>query len=239
MKMPQTGKLYGVGVGPGDPELLTLKAHKILTRVPVIFVPRKSEESDSFARSIISAYVKLPEQKIIGLVFPMIQAGKELTSSWADAENTIWNQLSGGQDCAFINLGDPLLYGTFIYVLKALQKKHPELEVEIVPGITSVTAAAAASTFPLASNNERVAIISTEKDDDFIRETLINFETVVFLKVTAIFDRLLNILEELEITDQAVLVTRCSTAEEQIVRNIRKLKGTRPDYFSILLVRRN
>ena len=77
--MPKTGKLFGVGVGPGDPELLTLKAHKILTRVPVIFVPRKNEESDSFARSIISSYVKLPEQKVIGLVFPMVKAEKELT----------------------------------------------------------------------------------------------------------------------------------------------------------------
>jgi precorrin-2/cobalt-factor-2 C20-methyltransferase len=236
--MSKTGKLFGVGVGPGDPELLTIKAHKILTRVPVIFVPRKNEESDSFAQSIIDSYVKLPEQKVIGLIFPMIKAGKELTASRKKAENSIWNELSDGKDCVFINLGDPLLYGTFIYVLKALKEKHPELEVEIVPGITSVTAAAAASSFPLASNDERVAILSTEKDDDFIRETLTNFETVVFLKVTAIFGQLLNLLEGLKLTDQAVLISHCSTPEEKIVRDIRQLKGTRPDYFSILLVRK-
>jgi precorrin-2/cobalt-factor-2 C20-methyltransferase len=237
--MPKTGKLFGVGVGPGDPELLTLKAHKILTRVPVIFVPRKSEESDSFSQSIIHSYVNFSGKKVISLVFPMIRAGKELNSSWVNAANSIWNHLSDGEDCAFINLGDPLLYGTFIYVLKELQEKHPELEVEIIPGVTSVTAAAAASTFPLASNNERVAIISAERDDDFIRETLTNFETVVFLKVSAIFDRLIKILEELNIVDHAVYIRRCSTPEEEIVRDIRKFKGTRPDYFSILLVRRN
>jgi len=236
---PKIGRFYGVGVGPGDPELLTLKAQKILYRVPIIFVPQKSEESDGFARSIIAAQITNPHQKIIGLVFPMLKAGKELTSHWEKAAERVWEQLSAGKDCALINLGDPLLYGTFIYILNTLRAKHPEIVVEVIPGITSVAAAAAASVLPLASNNERVAIISSETDGVFIRETLRNFDTVVFLKVTSIFDKLLDILEELDLTGCAVYVRRCSLAEEEIVKDIRKLKGCKLDYFSILLVRRN
>lgn len=233
------GRFYGLGVGPGDPWLLTLKAQKILSQVSYIFVPRKSEESDSFARSIINSQINNPEQKVIGLVFPMQKVGKGLTIYWEEAAETIWEPLSAGKDCAFINLGDPLLYGTFIYVRNILQTKHPELLIEIVPGVTSVTAAAAALNFPLASNNERLAIISAEKDGAFIRETLKNFDTVVFLKVSSIFEQLLDILDEMKLAERSIYIRRCSTAEEEIIRDIHELKGMKLDYFSLLLVRRN
>jgi precorrin-2/cobalt-factor-2 C20-methyltransferase len=232
------GCLYGVGVGPGDPELLTLKALKILERVVTIFVPQKNRESEGFARSIITSQVKDSERKIIGLEFPMLRDERKLEPYWDRAADQIWAGLSTGEDCAFINIGDPLLYGTFIHALRTIQRKHPGFDVRVIPGISSINSAAAATVFPLASNDERLAVLSGGQDEDFIRETLRNFDTVVFMKVNSVFDRVVSILEEMELLDKSVYVRRSSTMEEEIVTDIKRLKGSKPDYFSILLVRR-
>ncbi len=126
-KKQRIGHFYGVGVGPGDPELLTLRAYHILSRVPVIFVPQKDNKSQSYAKSIINNLVREPEQKVIRLVFPMLRDREQLTDYWWKATESIWQHLKKGEDCAFVNVGDPLLYGTFIHVFQTLQKSHPEV----------------------------------------------------------------------------------------------------------------
>ena len=235
---PVIGCLYGVGVGPGDPELLTLRACRILSRVPVVFVPQKDGESGGFARSIISGVIKSPPQRTVDLVFPMIKDKAKLAAHWKQAVDTIWEQLADGKDCAFVNVGDPLLYGTFIHVFEVLMQYHPDARVAVIPGISSVSAAAARTLTSLASNNERVAIISAADSDQFIRETLTSFDTVVFLKVPRPPDRLLDILAEMDLTEKSVYVRRCTTPDEQIVRDIARLRGTSLDYFSLVLVRK-
>ncbi len=237
-KKPVIGCLYGVGVGPGDPELLTLRACRILSRVPVVFVPQKDGESSGFARSIISGVIKSPPQRTVDLVFPMIRDRAQLAAHWKQAVDTIWEQLADGNDCAFVNVGDPLLYGTFVHVFDMLREYHPDARVEAVPGISSVSAAAARTLTSLASNNERVAIVSAADSDDFIRETLKSFDTVVFLKLPRPPDRLLDILAEMGLTEKSVYVRRCTTPDEQIVRDITRLRGASLDYFSLVLVRK-
>ncbi len=232
------GRLYGIGVGPGDPELLPLRAHRILSRVPVIFAPQKDDKNQSYASRIIAGLVKEPEQRIIELVFPMRRNAEELASHWEKAAQNIWGHLSEGKDCAFIAEGDPLLYGTFIHVFAVLQKSHPEVDIEVIPGISSVNAAAARALLPLASGGERIAILSAICEDKAIRETLENFDTVVFLKIDTAFERILNILEELNLTDKCAYVRRCTTRDEEIIRDVKKLKGKKLDYFSLLIVRR-
>jgi precorrin-2/cobalt-factor-2 C20-methyltransferase len=227
-----------VGVGPGDPELLTLRAYNILSRVPVILVPLKDRESKGYARSVIDSLIKKPEGKVVGLVLPMLRDRKQLAGYWQKAADTIWGYLNKGEDCAFVNVGDPLLYGTFVHVLETLKKAHPEVEVEVIPGISSISAAAARVIVPLASSEERIAIISGNREDKIIRETIKNFDTVVFMKMNAVFDRLLPILEELKLVDKCVYVRRCTTQEEEIVRDIRQLKGEKVDYFSLLILRK-
>jgi len=232
------GRLYGVGVGPGDPELITVKARNILSSVPVIFVPQKDDAADSFALSIIENLLNRATQKIIGLVLPMLKDNEKLAPYWRKAVEQIWEQMERGKDCAFINVGDPLLYGTFIHIFRTLQKLHPDAAVEVIPGISSVSAAAARTVFPLAINDERIAIISPDRDEQFIRETLRTFDTVAFMKVHTGFDRLLKILQEMRLADSCIYVRRCSTRDEEITRDISKLKGKKLDYFSILLVRK-
>ncbi len=235
-KNDKTGRFYGVGVGPGDPELITLKARRVLLQVPVIFVPKKGKESASHARSIIADLINA-EQEVVELVFPMLRDREKLAHHWQQAADSIWHRLERGEDCALVNLGDPLLYGTFIHVLETLRREHPELEVEAIPGISSINAAAARALVPLATDDDRIAIISGECDDSFIRETLRHFDTVIFMKIHKVFNRLLGILEELDLVNRCVYIKRCTTQDEEIITNIRKLKR-KPDYFSLLIVRR-
>jgi precorrin-2/cobalt-factor-2 C20-methyltransferase len=232
------GRLYGVGVGPGDPELLTLRAYHLLSRIPVIFVPLKDEKSSSYARSVIKNLVKKSEGKVVGVVLPMLRDKEKLADYWRKAAESIWQYLKKGEDCAFVNIGDPLLYGTFIHILETLKKSHPEIEIEVIPGISSISAAAARAAVPLASNDERIAIISGNREDKVIRETLENFDTIVFMKMNKVFDRLLSILEELNLIEKCVCVRRCTTQDEEIIRDISKLKGEKVDYFSLLIVRK-
>ncbi|HEY78066.1 MAG TPA: precorrin-2 C(20)-methyltransferase [Dehalococcoidia bacterium] len=232
------GRFYGVGVGPGDPELLTLKAYHVLSRVPVIFVPKKTEQSESIAESIIAALAPGMETKTVGLVLPMLRDKEQLAGYWHQAAESIWQHLNKGEDCAFVNVGDPLLYGTFIHVLETIKDSHPEIEVEVIPGISSINAAAARTALPLASNEERIAIISGNCEEAVVREALDNFDTIVFIKMNTMFDRLCAILKERELLEKAVYISRCTTQEEDIVRDISSLKGEKADYFSLLIVRK-
>jgi precorrin-2/cobalt-factor-2 C20-methyltransferase len=232
------GRLYGVGVGPGDPELLTIRAYNLLSRIPVIFVPLKDETSSSYARSVIKNLVKKSDGKVVGVVLPMLRDKEKLADYWHKAAESIWQYLKKGEDCAFVNIGDPLLYGTFIHILETLQKSHPQIEFEVIPGISSINAAAARAVVPLASNDERIAIISGSHTDKTIRETLYNFDTVVFIKMNKVFDRLLTIIEELSLIEKCIYVRRCTTQDEEIIRDISKLKGEKVDYFSLLIVRK-
>jgi len=234
--MKTIGHLYGVGIGPGDPELITLKAQRILSQVSVIFVPRKGAKQESYARSIISGIVDNSNQRIVDLVFPM-QRGT-LKPYWEEVVEKIWQHLAMGEDCAFVTEGDALLYGTFIYVLSIFQENHPEVTIEVVPGISSINAASARVLLPLAIGGERVAIIPATYEDEALRETLESFNTVVLLKVNTVFDRILDVLEEMKLADKCIYITRCSTKDEEIVRDIRKLKGRNLDYLSLLIVRR-
>jgi len=234
----RTGCLYGVGVGPGDPELLTLRAYRVLSRVSVIFVPKKTEQSESIARSIIANLMPGKAPEIVGVILPMLRDKEQLKKYWQQAADTIWQHLDRGEDCAFVNVGDPLLYGTFIHILDTLKTIHPEIEVKVIPGISSISAAAARTVVPLASDDENIAIISGNREDKHIRETLEKFDTVVFMKMNKVFDKLLKVLDELNLSDKCVYVRRCTSEDEEIIWDINKLKGEKIDYFSLLIVRK-
>jgi precorrin-2/cobalt-factor-2 C20-methyltransferase len=237
-KTKKSGRLYGIGIGPGDPELLTLKAYRLLSDTPVIFVPKKAEGGNSIAQSIISGLSPQINSKIVGIVMPMLRDKTKLLPYWQQAADVIWRYLSQGQDGVFVNIGDTLFYGTFIYIMEVLQSSYPEIEIEIVPGVSSVHAAAACSVVPLASDEDNMAVISGSQEDKIIRNALENFDTVVFMKVNAIFERLLAILDEMGLKNKSVYVRRCTTADEQIVRDIDCLKNKKLDYFSMLIVRK-
>lgn len=237
-KKPGIGRFYGVGVGPGDPELLTLRAYHVLSQVPVILVPKKSAQSESIAESIITKVIPRIEAEIVDVVLPMLRDKEQLRKYWGQAADTIWEYLRQGKDCAFVNVGDPLLYGTFIHVWETLQKGHPEIAAEVIPGISSINAAAARTIFPLASDDDSIAVIGGNPKDKVIRETLEKFDTVIFMKMNNVFDTLLGILEDMKLVEKCVYVRRCTTQDEEIIWDIRQLRGEKIDYFSLLIVRK-
>ena len=236
---PNSGRLYGIGVGPGDPELLTVKAARLLRQVPVIVVPQKTSHDHSYAYSIVAGLVDEARQEVLRLVFPMKKDLDQLRSYWLDAVESISRRLAEGKDCAFLTEGDPFLYGTFIYLYEMLRERHPEVQVEVVPGVSSINAAAAQAAIPLVSGDDRLAVLPATYGGPELRETLRQFDTVVLLKVHSVFDRVLDVLEELGLVDDAVYVKRCTTPEAEVVRDIRRLRGQKLDYLSLLIVRKS
>ena len=237
-KTQKAGHFYGIGIGPGDPELITVKASRVLTEVPVVFlVPDRTAESSGYLHSIVADLIR-SDQNVGELTFTNITDQGELAHQYQKAADSIWSHLERGEDCALVGLGDLLVYGPSAFVIESLRREHPAVEMEVIPGISSINAAAARALVPLALLDERIAIITGRSDDDFIKETLHSFDTVVFMKVNRVFDRILGILEELNLVGQCVYIKRCTTRDEEIITDVRKLRGQELDHFSLLIVRK-
>ncbi len=231
------GTLYGVGVGPGDPELLTLKAVRILSSVPVIYVPVARPGARSYAATIIADHVDRRRQQIVELVFAMHGDIPTMTAQWETNAHVMLAHLRGGMDAAFATEGDPTLYSTFVHVARAVVEQEPSVPIAYVPGISSVNAVAAAAGLPLGDRDERVAIVPATYAAAELHDALASFDTVVLLKVAAALDHVLDVLEELGLAEQAVCVRRCGRPEQEIVRDVRSLRGSTLDYFSTMIVR--
>jgi precorrin-2/cobalt-factor-2 C20-methyltransferase len=229
------GCLYGIGVGPGDPELLTLKALKALQKAPVLCVPQAANRRDSYALNIVIDYVK-PEQEIMRVPFPTDDA-EGAAQVWREASVMVVERLKKGQDVAFLTEGDPMLFSTFSYVLAGVRELCPDAPVQIVPGVSSVMAAAASSQVPLATHGQRLAILPAAYGLDDLSEATTNFDTVVLMKVSPNIVKTLANLEELGLTGQSTYVRRVSTGREKVIRDLTEITEEDLDYFSLLIVK--
>lgn len=234
------GIFYGIGVGPGDPELLTLKAFKVLSASETIAVPRASSDGDgtSQALQIVKKALDVNGKDILELHFPMTKDRDVLISSRREAALMIAGKLKT-TDVAFITLGDPMLYSTFSYLVPFLKEAVPDLRVKVIPGITSFCAASSALALPLAESDEKVIIIPAAYDLESVKEAVAVADTVVLMKVNRSFDRILELLISLGISEKAFLITRAGWPGEEVVTDIKTLKGRKLDYFSTLIVRKN
>lgn len=231
--------LYGVGVGPGDPELLTIKAARILGSVPVVFHPAVGGEGEGLALGIVREHLG-SGVRVVPLPCMSGVAGLKVQEGWRHNAQVVAGALRAAGEGAFITEGDPLLYSTFQHLYEALSEVAPDVRVEIVPGVTSMAAAAAAAGFGLVRGAERLAVLPASRvladAPDELLAVLKTYETVVLLKVARVFDRLLPILREAGC--ETVLVERCGLPGERIVHSPFALARERLDYFSLLLVRR-
>jgi precorrin-2/cobalt-factor-2 C20-methyltransferase len=231
-------KIFAVGVGPGDPELITRKAERILRQVPVICTPVGTADAASYALSIVAPILAAGQHEIIPLIFPMSNDQAVLASAWEDAVAIIVDRVVDGQDVAFITIGDPLLYSTFLHLYRIIRQRHPEIEVELVPGISSINASAAVAAVPLGIGGERIAILPAPGDERGLRKTLADFDTIVIMKVHRVFDRVHALLTELHLDRQTVFVRRAGSPQEEVVTDLSSLVGTQLDYLSLLIVRK-
>lgn len=249
------GKLYVIGIGPGDPELLTLKAARILNDVPLLLVPKGREEGTSLALSIIDGAVNLHGKEIVELYFPMLktkreqaqaQAGAEdqaggdlatLDQKWHSAAETILSALQSGHDAAFITIGDPSIYSTYFYIHELLLAKVADLAIEIIPGISSINASAARAGLSLGLGNERIAILPANYLAS-LEETLERFDTVLLMKVNKVFETVRNLLIDLRLAETAVYIARTGMADERIIRDLRQVRPEDLTYFSLVIVKK-
>ncbi|MCL4466288.1 MAG: precorrin-2 C(20)-methyltransferase [Chloroflexi bacterium] len=235
---PAWGKFIGVGVGPGDPELITIKAQRVLQQVPVLCVPKSREEGDSYVLSFVSHLIDLERQALIELVFPMTKDRARLEEHWSAALVKVVAHLREGQDVAFVTEGDPFIYSTFMHIYALVRARYPEAPVEVIPGISSINAAAAAAGLPLVDGAERLAVLPATYEGERLEEVLRQFDTIVLLKVNRVFERVLASLSKLGLAERAVYVKRCGSPEQEIVRDIGELRGQELDYLSLIIVRK-
>ncbi len=237
--MKSKGKLYGVGVGPGDPGLVTLKAKAVLEKVSTIFVPRATTKSKSLAGQIVRQVLTRP-YPMAELTFPMTKDQAVLEKFWREAAAQVAAVVEAGKEAAFVTLGDPLLYSTYIYLLRMLKTDYPQVEVETVSGITSYSAAAARLGISLAEGGEKVSIIPAVQNLQSLPQLLPLFETTVLLKIGSRLEQVIQMLEDVGLLGNSLFISHIGEPEEYIETDLQKLKGRGSSlgYLSIIIVKR-
>lgn len=231
------GTLYGIGVGPGDPELITVKGANLLSRCRHVFVPKARTASDSLALAIAKRYLG-SSSEVHELVFPMTSEREELSRRWGESAREIINVLENGVDACFLTLGDPLLYSTYIYLLREVRARVPGVDVVTVPGVTAFSAAAALSEFPVGEAKEPVVVVPTADDLDEVKRSLNQKGTVILMKIGKRLPDILDILEDSDMIDKGVFVSRAGMSGQRVETNLRNLRNESAEagYLSIILV---
>lgn len=231
------GTLYGIGVGPGDPEWMPVKAVKILAGCRHVFVPKSRIAADSVALDIARLHLQ-PGAIVHELTFPMSTDSAVLAQSWQQAAAEVCSTLEQGEDAAFLTLGDAMLYSTYIYLLRALRELRPDVLVVTVPGITAMSAAAALTNFPIGQGKQLVTIVPASDDLDQFAQVLDRGGTVVLMKIGQRLEKVIDMLEARGLADRAVFVAHAGMPQQHVEINVRRLRGLpeQTGYLSIMII---
>ncbi|MDR2387752.1 MAG: precorrin-2 C(20)-methyltransferase [Deltaproteobacteria bacterium] len=234
LEKDRLGLLYGIGVGPGDPRLITLMAVKVLGEVDEVFTASTSESEESLAGKIAGPHVR-PGVTVKKLVFPMTVDGQRLEKAWLKNAQEVAQVLRSGRSCAFLTLGDCLTYSTYAYLLKNLFEIMPEAQVVSVPGITSYQLAAAKLNRPLVLGRENLTIFGGAIGDDF-EELCRASDNLVIMKPYRGLAEVLAKLKALDLLGQTALCANLALEGEVIVDGLDQDYQEPAGYFSLLLV---
>lgn len=231
------GKLIGVGVGPGAPDLLTLRAVNVLRSAPVLALPRGNDFCASVAWEIVKSHIPADsEQERLFLTFPMVHEPARLKKAWAHAQAAIGERLMKGLDVAFATEGDPSLFSSFIYLKDAAPELWPGVQVEVVPAVSSITAVPAVAGVALADGQERIAILPGTCGLDDLQDALQRFDTIVLMKVGGAMPHVVDCLTKAGLLDRAVYVSRATMQEQRIVRDLTTVQAQRGDCFAMVVI---
>jgi len=231
--MKNRGTLFGVGVGPGDPELLTIKAVRVIKEADIIFTAASSKNNYSLAVEIAAPYIS-SSARIEKLSFPMTKDEKQVETAWTHNAKLIAAELKEGKNAVFLTLGDPTTYSTFGYILKKMSCIMPEAHIETVPGITSYHAASARLNRILVEGEESLLVTSGAFGGDQIRNNN-NVENIAIVKAYKNIKDINKALKETGLDSKAVAVSKCSRRHEQIIEDIDELEKKAPDYWTLIL----
>jgi precorrin-2/cobalt-factor-2 C20-methyltransferase len=229
------GKFYGIGVGPGAVDLLTVRAANILAAVDVVCIPRSSAEKSSMALTVAKSYIGTAE--IVEIATPMTRDVALLDASWQVGAEVIAERLQQGQNVAFITIGDSMLYSTYTYLMKKVRALVPEAVIISVPGITSYSASAAQLNLPLAEGTEKLVVIPALDDPQDLKAILMLFPNVILMKVAGKFSAMVDVLAELGLLDKAIYISKLGYPDQFVTRDLRSLQQTKLDYLSLIIVK--
>ena len=237
-------KLFCVGCGPGDPELLTIRALNLIKEADVIFVPTSKLNKPSIALSIVEKHLKKTTE-IINLVFPMIKDRDSLKEYWKKNAFEIVQKVRSGKKTVYLTVGDPALYSTWIYIHRELKRDYQDIEIEIIPGITSIFAFAAEAKISLVEGDENLSIVPACYDLNKVKNTVKSSDTIVFLKDGRYFDNVIEMLSDTGFSDDSKIAIAQDVSTEENILEIKRLKDMKgkkqpsSKYFSIMVVKRN
>ncbi|MGH1578532.1 precorrin-2 C(20)-methyltransferase [Planktotalea sp.] len=224
-----SGKLYGVGLGPGDPDLMTLRAHRLISSAQVIAYPALAG-ADSFARSIAADVIPKTAREIV-MDVPMSVERAPAQEAYDKGAADIASALQAGDDVICLCEGDPFFYGSFMYLFARLSDRF---DVEVVPGVTSITTCAARAGMPLAARNERLTVLPGPLPEAELRARIEGAESVAIMKVGRHLAKIRGVIDGLGLTDRAVYIERASLPEE-VVLPLKDAPEKAP-YFSMILL---
>ena len=237
-------ELICVGCGPGDPELLTVKAVKSIKNADVIMCPTSKEGKPSMALSVVSSIVAEANKKeIVNLVFPMTKDKEILENTWKKNARILADSVISGKKVVYLTVGDPYLYSTWIYLHREITKEHPEIKITVIPGIVSMFTFASKVGISLAEGAEKMAVIPSCYDLSRVKEIAKNCDTMVFLKDGHYFDQVIKLLREAGFSENSVFaIGQDLGTDQEIVRKMTLGEVTSETittkYFSIMVVKR-
>lgn len=236
--------LIGIGVGPGDPELLTVKAVNAINNADIIMCPASKEDRPSIALSVVSSLIdKSKNQEIVKLIFPMTKDKDILEETWKKNAKIMAETVLSGKNVVYLTVGDPYLYSTWIYMHKDLKENYPDMEISVIPGIVSMFTFASKVGVSIAEGAEKVAIIPSCYDLTSVKEIAKNSESMIFLKDGRYFDQVIQVLKESGFPDDSIFaIGQDLGTDHEIIRKL-TLGEVNDDtlttkYFSILVVKR-
>jgi len=225
-------KFYGIGVGPGDPELLTLKAINRLKTLDCLVVPQGRKGGNSEAHLIVSTYLN-PETEIIARHFPMTSNQEEMDAAIDPIADEIKSLVTSGKNVGFVTLGDPMLYSTYIYLLKRLQD---QIEIETLSGLSSYSAMASGFNRPLVEGDTPLLIYPCTEDLSDLERHLMAHESVVLMKVYRNFEHIKALLIKHGLIDYSVAVSDFSKPNQKIYDDLKTVSFEDISYFTTILI---
>ena len=236
--MSALGKMIGVSLGPGDPELITRRAWVQLQRSDALWTyPIRSTKSESYALRIVQRSGLATPASHQPLLFPMTHDVEKLTHHWLRAAQAVLPVLLAGQDVLFLVEGDAGTYATFGHLERTLRGLDARIAIEIIPGVTSFHAACAELQIPFSEQDDTVAIVPAAYGVDMVERLLDDFDTLVLMKVKPLLDELIDLIERRGLVAHTCFIEKAGAPEERVVRDVRTLRGETVNYLSLLLVK--
>ncbi len=227
-------KLYGIGVGVGDPEMLTVKAVRALSESDILLLPRANTKNYSTAYEIVKSYLKEDVEKVY-VDFTTVDNDSIREEDRLQYAAVVNRVIEEDKTLSFITIGDPMTLSTFVYVMELLEK---DIQVESIPGITSFASVCSRLNTPLLMGDERMKVVPLHRDSD-IEAELDSAENIVFMKISRKLEALKEALKAKGLLNCAVLISNCGKEDEKIFYDLSRVSRDEISYFSTVLVKKD